>query len=255
MRRVRVIPVLLLKDGGLYKSVRFDNHKYVGDPINAVRIFNEKEVDELVVLDISATKNNRPPDIQQITDIAGEAFMPTGYGGGITSPDQVKKILYGGIEKVIFNTSAINNSQLISDSAKFAGSSSVVVSIDYKKDWLGRVRVYTNGGKTNTGRGPVEFAKQMEQLGAGELLINSIERDGTYSGFDLEMVRTISEAVSIPMVVCGGASSVNDFKLAVDAGASAVAAGSMFVFQRPHNAVLISYPSQDELKEKLYSKV
>jgi cyclase len=255
MRRIRVIPVLLLKDGGLYKSVRFDNHKYVGDPINAVKIFNEKEVDELVVLDISATKNNRPPNIQQISDIAGEAFMPVGYGGGIASLDQVKKILYGGVEKVIFNTSAINNPQLISDAAKFAGSSSVVVSIDYKKDWLGHVKSYTNGGKKNTGRSPIEVAKQMERLGAGEILVNSIERDGTYSGFDLEMARTISDAVGIPIVVCGGAGSVNDFKLAIDAGASAVAAGSMFVFQRPHNAVLISYPSQQELKEKLYTQV
>lgn len=255
MRRVRVIPVLLLKDGGVYKSIRFDNHKYVGDPINAVKIFNEKEVDELVVLDISATSNKRPPDLQQISDIAGEAFMPIGYGGGITSMEEVKKILYAGVEKVVFNFSAINNPQLVEEAARVVGSSSVVVSIDYKKDWLGRTKVYTNGGNTNTGKSPVELARQAERMGAGEIIINSIDRDGTYAGFDLEMIRIISEAVNIPLIACGGAASVNDFKLAVEAGASAVAAGSMFVFQRPHNAVLISYPSQQELKEKLYTQV
>jgi cyclase len=255
MRRIRVIPVLLLRDRGVYKSIRFDNHKYVGDPINAVKIFNEKEVDELLVLDIGATRNKRPPDLQQISDIAGEAFMPIGYGGGITSMEEVKKILYAGVEKVVFNYSTINNPQLVEEAATVVGSSSVVVSIDYKKDWLGRTKAYTNGGKTNTRKSPVELARQAEQMGAGEIIINSIDRDGTYAGFDLQMIRTISEAVNVPVIACGGAGSVNDFKLAVEAGASAVAAGSMFVFQRPHNAVLISYPSQQELKEKLYTQV
>jgi imidazole glycerol-phosphate synthase subunit HisF len=254
MKRVRVIPVLLIKNGGLYKSVKFSDYKYVGDPINAVRIFNEKEVDELVVLDMRATAESKPPNIEQIKQFAEEAFMPVAYGGGITTIEQVKQILYNGVEKVIFNYSAYNKPDLIAEAVGQFGSSSIVASIDYKKDWLGRVKVFVKNGKVNTGEDPLDFACRMEQLGVGEILLNSIDRDGTYKGYDTEMISKIAKKLSVPVVACGGASDISSFLHAVKAGASAVAAGSLFVFQRPHNAVLISYPSIKDLTEKLYQK-
>jgi cyclase len=238
--RSRVIPVLLLKKGGLYKSVKFKDHKYIGDPINAVRIFNEKEVDEIVILDIEATAQGRPPDLKRISEIASEAFMPLSYGGGITSVDQVKQILYEGVEKVIFNTSAILNPKLIEETARLFGSSSVIVSIDVKSNWLGKPMVFIRNGR--------------KSAGAGEVFLNSIDRDGTYTGYDISLVSTLSSQLNVPLIICGGASSIADFKQALDAGASAVGAGSMFVFQRPHNAVLISYPQPDALKKAVFQK-
>ena len=253
MKRIRVIPVLLIKKGGLVKSARFKNHKYVGDPINAVKIFNDKEVDELAILDISATPEQKPPDMNMIAEIAGEAFMPLSYGGGISSVDQVRKILYSGIEKIVLNKSAHTRPELIHEIANSFGSQSVMVSIDVKKNIFGRYKVFTDNGAQNTGLNPIEFAKQCESRGAGEILLNSIERDGTYNGYDLELVKSISRSVNIPVVACGGAGSLEDFRAAVTEGnASAVSAGSMFIFQRPHNAVLISYPKQSELVEKVY---
>ncbi len=256
MRRIRVIPVLLIRKGGLYKSEKFKSHKYVGDPINAVRIFNEKEVDEIIILDIDATAENRSPNFKQIEEIAGEAFMPMAYGGGFSNIDQVKQVLYSGVEKAVFNNSAFKNTDLISDAAKHFGSSSVVVSIDVKRNWHGKKLVYTLNGKKNTGLDPVQFARRMENAGAGEIFLNSIEKDGTFTGFDLELIKSVASAVSIPVIACGGASSLKDFYEAVNmCKASAVAAGSMFVFQRPHHAVLISYPSQKDLSDHLYSLV
>ena len=253
MKRIRVIPVLLIHKQGLVKSERFKNYRYVGDPINAVKIFNEKEVDELAVIDISATKEKRKPNIQQIKEIASEAFMPLSYGGGITNINEVKEILFNGIEKVIINKSAVINPALISRIAERFGSQSTVVSIDVKKNIWGKDKVFINNGMTNTSMDPVEFAIQCEKKGAGEILLNSIERDGTYKGYNIELIKKITSAVSIPVIACGGAGNITDFSIAVKNGqASAVAAGSMFVFQRPHNAVLISYPSVKELKEKLY---
>jgi cyclase len=255
MKRIRVIPALLIQKKGLVKSIQFKDHKYVGDPINAVKIFNEKEVDEIVVLDISATSEKRPPDIKQIQEIASEAFMPLGYGGGITTLDEIKTLISAGIEKVILNTSAFYHPELITEAAKYIGSQSIVVSIDVKKNFFGKYKVHINNGTKNTGIDPIEYAKQMEKAGAGELLLNSIEKDGTFGGYDTSLIELISSAVNIPVVAIGGAASVNDFALAVQHGASAVSAGSMFVFQRPHRAVLISYPSQKELKEKLFQQV
>jgi len=256
LKRIRVIPVLLIKGDGLVKSVRFKNHKYVGDPINAVKIFNEKEVDELAVLDVTATRERRPPNIRRIAEIAGEAFMPLSYGGGITRFEEVKEILFNGIEKVILNKSAHTNPSLIRQVSDAFGAQSMVISIDVKKDWLGRYKVFTDSGTQNTGLDPVSFAKQCEQQGAGEILLNSIERDGTYNGYDLSLLKAVATAVHIPVVACGGAAGVEDFRNAVAEGhASAVAAGSMFVFQRPHNAVLISYPTQKQLQEQLYSRM
>lgn len=253
MKRVRVIPALLIQKGGLVKSVRFKDHKYVGDPINAVKIFNEKEVDEIVILDISATAEKRPPNITQIKEIAGEAFMPLGYGGGITRLEEIAELISAGVEKVVLNTAAFLNPRLVSEGAGYVGSQSMVVSIDVKKNIWGKYKVFVQNGSRNTGADPVAFARQMEEAGAGELILNSIERDGTFGGYDTELIRLVSASVNIPVVAIGGASTVDDFAQAVQHGASAVAAGSMFVFQRPHRAVLISYPSQPDLKQKLYS--
>jgi cyclase len=250
--RIRVIPSLLIHKGGLIKSVQFKSYKYIGDPINAVKIFNEKEVDEIVVLDIDATKENRPPNFEAITEIASEAFMPMAYGGGITTLEEIKKILHSGFEKVILNKSLHSNLSLVTQAANLFGSQSVVASIDIKKGFLGKYKVYTDNGKNSTKFTPVEFSKMVEQAGAGEILINNIDADGTYKGFDISLIKEIASAVNIPIVAMGGAGNLEDFYKAKQAGASAVAAGSMFVFQRPHQAVLISYPSQKELKDKVF---
>jgi imidazole glycerol-phosphate synthase subunit HisF len=256
MKRVRVIPVLLIKGDGLVKSVKFKNYRYVGDPINAVKIFNEKEVDELAVLDITASKEGRSPNIKRIAELAGEAFMPLSYGGGITKIEEVQEILYNGIEKVIINKSFHTKPELIKQIAERFGAQSVVASIDIKKNWLGSYKVYTDNGVESTSHDPVSWARYCESLGAGEIILNAIDKDGTYEGYDIGILQKVCAAVNIPVIACGGAGTVIDFRNAVETGhASAVAAGSMFVFQRPHNAVLISYPSQKELKEKLYSVI
>ncbi|MBS1946952.1 MAG: imidazole glycerol phosphate synthase subunit HisF [Bacteroidetes bacterium] len=255
MRRIRVIPVLLLHKGGLVKSVKFKDYTYVGDPINAVKIFNEKEIDEIIILDIDASREKRPPDMQKIKEIAGEAFVPLAYGGGIGTIDDIKELFYVGVEKVVFNTNAYHQPELITGAAKLAGSQSIVVSMDVKKNIFGKYNACVKNGTENTKQDPLIFAKRMQELGAGEIFLNNIDRDGTYNGYDLELIHKISSSLSIPLIACGGASSVEDFNKAVQHGASAVAAGSMFVFQRPHRAVLISYPSQDELKEKLFSNI
>lgn len=243
---------MLIQKGGLVKSIRFKDHKYVGDPLNAVRIFNEKEVDEIVILDISATQEKRPPNIQQIKGIAGEAFMPLGYGGGITKIEEIIELIKSGVEKVVLNTAAFIQPQLISEGAKYVGSQSIVVSMDVKKNLWGKYQVFVQNGSKNTGLDPVSYAHRMEDAGAGEIFLNSIEKDGTFSGYDTELIKLVSANINIPVVAIGGASSINDFAMAIQYGASAVSAGSMFVFQRPHRAVLISYPNQQELKEKLF---
>jgi cyclase len=245
----RVIPCLLLRNAGLVKTIRFQDPTYLGDPINIVKIFNDKEVDELVFLDITATVEDRPPPFDLLSKVSSEAFMPLGYGGGVRRLEDVRAILSLGIEKVIINTYAAENPAFVSAAADFAGSQSVVVSIDVKRDWRGRYQVYTHGGRKATGREPVEYAAQMERAGAGELLLNSIDRDGTMQGYDLELIRRVCSAVSIPVVACGGARTVHDLAAAIhQGGASAVAAGSMFVFQGPLRAVLINFPTRDELK-------
>ncbi len=249
MLAIRVIPTLLLKNSGLVKGVNFKNHKYVGDPINAVKIFNEKEVDELVFLDVSATNENREPDYRLIEDIASEAFIPFGYGGGITNIKQVKKIIRLGVEKVIINTSAINDLTLITDAAKFAGSQSVVVSIDTKKNFLGKYRVATNSGLTLTKLDPIELAVACEKAGAGEVMLTSIDNEGTSKGYDLDLINKICTSITIPVVASGGAGSLEHFKQAIDSGASAVAAGSYFIFHGRHKAVLITYPEYEQLEQ------
>jgi cyclase len=254
MRRIRVIPVLLIQKGGLVKSVKFKDHKYVGDPINAVRIFNEKEVDEIVLLDISATSERRAPDVSRIREIVSEAFMPLAYGGGITTLQEIEELVSCGVEKVILNSSAISNASLVKQAAASIGSQSVAVSIDVKKNWLGKYRVFTENGSKNTNLDPVTCAKKMADAGAGEIVLQSIDQDGSFGGYDLQIIKLVSDSVGVPVVALGGAASVDDFSLAVERGASAVAAGSMFVFQGRHRAVLISYPSQEELREKVFTK-
>ena len=237
------------------KSVQFKNHRYVGDPINAVKIFNEKEVDEIAIIDISATRERRPPRIKEIAEMAGEAFMPLSYGGGITTIDEIKEILFNGVEKVILNTSALQKPALLTEAARLFGAQSVVASIDVRKNWLGRYGVYAENGTKRTNYDPVAFAREMEASGAGEILLMNADLDGTYKGYDLDLVRAVTSAVSIPVIAIGGAGEVADFQKAVAAGASAVAAGSMFVFQRPHQAVLISYPTQKELREQVFTQI
>ncbi|MEP7214518.1 MAG: AglZ/HisF2 family acetamidino modification protein [Acidobacteriota bacterium] len=254
MRRTRVIPILLLHNRGLVKSVKFKNYKYVGDPINAVRIFNEKEVDEICILDITATRQKRPPDFEHIAEIVSEAFMPISYGGGVTGLDDAERLFYNGVEKIVLNHATVDRTDLIGDIASRYGAQSVMGSIDYRKNWLGRQSVYTLNGEVAVKLSPLQKAVELRDLGVGEIILNSIDRDGTYSGYDLKTIEEVTRAVGVPVVACGGASSVDDFRKAKQAGASAVAAGSMFVFQRPHNAVLISYPKPEILKKELFTK-
>lgn len=243
MYRNRIIPCLLLKGDGLVKTIRFKEPKYVGDPINAVKIFNEKEVDELIFLDISATPGGQEPNFDRVRDIAGECFMPICYGGGVRTLEHAKRLFHLGVEKISLNTVAAENPPLIGELAAAFGSQSIIVGVDVRRDWLGRPRVFTGCGTKNTGRTPVDYVKEMVDRGAGEILLNSIDRDGTMKGFDLGLVREVTAAVSVPVVACGGAGSLADLDAAVAAGASAVAAGSLFVFTGPHRAVLINYPT------------
>lgn len=250
MIRTRVIPCLLLKNQGLVKTTKFKDPKYLGDPINIVKIFNEKEVDELIFLDITATIENRKPSMALIAQIASECFMPLSYGGGIRSLDDIKEILGLGVEKVSINSYAVKNPSFVKEASGLFGSQSIVVSIDVKKNLFGKYEIYIHGGKYSTKLDPITFAMQMEKMGAGELLLNSIDRDGTMQGYDIELINKVSHAVTIPVIACGGAGKVDDFADAVkNGGASAVAAGSMFVFQGRHRAVLINFPSQEELKK------
>jgi cyclase len=255
MKRIRVIPTLLIQNGGLVKSIKFKDHSYVGDPINAVKIFNEKEVDEIFILDISATSEQRPPNLSFIKEITSEAFVPLGYGGGITTLDEIKRIIGAGVEKIVLNTIAYENINLVSEGARYVGSQSMVVSMDVKRNLWGKYSVFVRNGTKNTNLDPVAYARKIEKAGAGEILLNSIERDGTFEGYDIKLVEQISSSVSVPVVAIGGASSLSDFLEAAQAGASAVSAGSMFVFQKPLRAVLISYPTQQELKSNLFSKL
>lgn len=252
MIRPRIIPALLLQGHGLVKTVKFKDPTYLGDPINIVRIFNDKEVDELVFLDITATNENRPPAFDKLANITSECFMPLGYGGGIRTMDDIRTLLSIGIEKIILNTISIEDPSLVRSAADHAGSSSVVISMDVKKNFLGKYEVQIRGGRKSTGLDPVRHAIEMEKLGAGEIFVNSIDRDGTMKGYDIELIHRVSDAVSIPVIACGGAGKLQDLEDAIKIGrASAAAAGSFFVFQGPLRGVLISYPSQNDLRRIL----
>lgn len=252
MLRTRVIPCLLLRNGGLVKTIRFETPRYVGDPINAVRIFNQKEVDELMFFDIGATVAGRRPNFDLIRDIATEAFMPFGYGGGVRTVEDVRALVGLGVEKVVLNAAAVERPELITEASELAGSQSVVVSIDVKKGMLGRYEVLTHNATRRTGLNPVEWAQQAQARGAGEIVVNSVDRDGTMKGYDLVLLKRVADAVTVPVVACGGAGSLDDFAAAVrEGGASAVAAGSLFVFHGKHRAVLITYPEYSSLEARL----
>jgi imidazole glycerol-phosphate synthase subunit HisF len=250
MYRPRVIPVLLLQNLGLVKTVKFNKPRYIGDPINAVKIFNDLRADELVFLDITANRENRKVSLDFVQKVGAEANMPFAVGGGIRSIADIKEIINAGAEKVILNTHIFEKPELLKNAVAVYGSSTIVVSIDVKKRLLKGQQVYIYGGTKATGEDPVEYAQKVEQLGVGEIIINSIDCDGMMNGYDLELINKISEAVTIPVVAVGGAGKIADFSAAIKEGnASAVAAGSMFVYHGPRNAVLINYPARHELKE------
>jgi len=248
MFRPRVIPILLLKGQGLVKSIKFKDHRYIGDPINAVKIFNDLKADELVILDILASKEKRSISLDFIRNVGDEANMPFAVGGGINNIKQIKDILNAGAEKVIINTSATLNPDLIKQASEIFGSSTIVVSIDVKKNLFRKKQVYTLGGLKSTRLNPISFAELMEENGAGEIIINSIYHDGMMTGYDIPLIKEISQAVSIPVVATGGAGSLNDFaKVIYNTNVSAVAAGSMFVYHGARRGVLINYPTNKEL--------
>lgn len=242
----RIIPVLLLADGGLVKTVKFREPRYVGDPINAVRIFNDKEVDELLVLDIRASLEGRPPDEAAIAEIASEAFMPIGYGGGVGSLEAATRLIQLGVEKVVVNSAAVERPDEVARIADRLGSSTLVVSIDATALAGGRYEVVTHGATRRTGIDVRTHVEAVARLGAGELFLTSVDRDGTMAGYDLDLIRAVTDLVDIPVVACGGAGSTTDLVRAVrDGGAAAAAAGSLFVFHGRHRAVLITYPPYD----------
>ena len=247
MLQTRVMPCLLLKNNRLVKTVQFNNPDYIGDPVNAIKIYNEKEVDELIFLDITATIEQRSPPFKMISEITNECFMPVTYGGGIKKLEDMKKIFNLGIEKIAINTYSVENPNFIKIAGEQFGSQSIVVSIDVKKNLLGKYHVWTHSATKNTGLDPVTHVKTMEDLGAGEILLTSIDHEGTMKGYNLELINLITDNISIPLIACGGAGSVKHFADAVKAGASAVAAGSMVVYQGKNRGVLINFPSHDEL--------
>lgn len=252
MLRTRIIPVLLLRNESLVKTVRFGKYTYVGDPCNTVRIFNELEVDELLFLDITATVEQRMPNLKVLADIANECFMPLGYGGGLRSFENAKAIFEIGFEKVAVNSFAMECPGFITQLAEHFGNQAVIASIDVKKDLLGRYRVQNHAGKKSSGRNPVEWAQELESLGAGEILLTSMDREGTWQGFDLELVKSVTDAVTVPVIAHGGAGNVDHIGAVVkNAAASAVALGSMVVFQKKGMGVLVNFPDQSELEKAL----
>lgn len=254
MLRPRLIPALLLLNGGLVKTQRFKNPSYVGDPINAIRIFNDKEVDELMVLDINASKLGREPDYELIDQIAGECFMPLTYGGGIKTVSQAQRIFASGVEKICVQTAAMSNLQFVRDLADSFGSQSVMVSVDIKRNWLAHPRVFLAAKGSQSSADWLRLILDLVEAGAGEVLLNAVDKDGTLSGPDLDLISQASNMLEVPLIALGGISSLSDIKSAVCAGASAVAAGAFFVYYGPHRAVLISYPKY-QILEQLFAQL
>ena len=252
MLRPRIIPSLLLQDNGLVKTVNFKNPKYVGDPINAVKIFNEKEVDELAIFDIDATAKEQEPNYSLIERIANQSRMPLCYGGGVKTVEQAQKIFGLGIEKIALSTAVLQNPELITQIADRVGAQSVIVVLDVKKKLFGGYEVYTHNGKKATGINPFEFVAKAQELGAGEIIINSIDQDGVMKGYDLALIEKVREKISLPLTVLGGAGSLADIAKVIEKHKIiGVAAGSLFVFKGVYKAVLINYPTKGE-KENIY---
>lgn len=248
MLRPRIIPCLLIHKGGLVKTLNFTGHKYLGDPLNAVRIFNEKQVDELLVVDIDASRMNRPPDYAFINKLAQECRMPLCYGGGVKSVDDFDRLIRLGVEKVAISSAAVDSPQLVLEAANRVGSQSVVVVIDYmRKNFINSPEVVTLNSTKRTGLDPIRFAIEMENRGAGEIVFNSVDRDGQMQGYDMELIEVANKAISVPLTVLGGAGSLEDIGGLVGRfGVIGAAAGSIFVFKGKYKAVLISYPSPKE---------
>jgi len=243
MLRTRVIPALLLRGESLVKTVRFRRFSYIGDPANTCRIFNELEVDELALLDIDASRQRREPNFDVLADLVDECFMPLAYGGGVTSPASAERLLRLGIEKVIVNSAAVRRPDLVTELSRAFGSQSVIVAVDVGRDWWGRRRCRSESGTVNSGRSPVAWAREVEQRGAGEILLTAIDREGTWSGFDLELIQSVTTAVSVPVIAHGGGGTLAHIADAVKiGGASAVAVGSMVVYQKKGMGVLVNYP-------------
>jgi cyclase len=246
----RIIPTLLLRGTGFVKTTKFKNPVYLGDCFNTVRLFNEKEADELMILDITSTPDKKPINFDLLRDLASECFMPLSYGGGVRNIQDMRQLFRIGFEKVSLNSEAARNPQLIREASREFGAQSVVVSIDIRRKMFGSYEVFVNGGREGIGMDPVSVAKRAVDLGAGEIMLNSIDRDGTMGGYDLEITRKVADAVTVPLIACGGAGSLGHLRDAVhQGGASAVAAGSLFVFTGKHRAVLITYPSSTEVKK------
>lgn len=249
MLQTRIIPALLLKDDALVKTTKFKNAKYIGDPVNTVRIFNELEVDELVFLDITATKENRIPNLKLLEEVANECFMPLGYGGGLNDFEVIKSIFGIGFEKVVLNTITNIKPTFVTKIADHFGNQAVMVSIDVKKNLWGNYEVWSNGGTINTKKNPIEWAIEMEKLGAGEILLTSIDKEGTWSGFDIELVKRVNEAVNIPVIAHGGAGKLQHIGDVIKNGkVSAVALGSLVVYQQKGMGVLVNFPDFNELQ-------
>lgn len=252
MLATRVMPCLLMDKGALVKTVQFRNQVYVGDPVNAVRIFNQKEVDELLLIDIAATTENRGIDFATLEKVVTECFMPICYGGGVDNLADMRRLYYLGIEKISLSAAAIERPDLVREAADEFGSQAVVVTLDVKKNFFGKYTVRTHHGKVDTKQTAIDVSRNMESAGAGEIILYSIDRDGTWLGFDLKLIEDISHAVSIPVVACGGAGELSHLRAAVnEAGASAVAIGSMAVFQAKDLGVLIKFPSRQQ-QEKTF---
>ncbi|MCG8552806.1 MAG: AglZ/HisF2 family acetamidino modification protein [Desulfobacterales bacterium] len=248
MFRPRIIPTLLLKGKGLVKTVRFKGPRYIGDPINSVRIFNDLEADELVFVDIVASKERRCVSVDLVRQIGDEAFMPFAVGGGITNLYQMENLFKAGAEKVVINSGAVNRPGLVADAAKYFGSQSIIVSIDVKQNLFKRRKVYIRDGQEKTLIDPVAWAERVADLGAGEIMINSMDRDGTMTGYDIDLIRRVSEAVGVPVIACGGAGSLEDlWQGFVQGRAHALAAGSLFVYHGQRKAVLVNYPSKTDI--------
>lgn len=252
MLKTRIIPCLLLRDNALVKTINFNKFNYIGDPINTCRIFNELEVDELTFLDISASVENREPNYKVLQEISEECFMPVSYGGGIKNLNQVEKILSIGFEKVIINTAVYEDKNLITEIANHFGSQSLIIAVDYKKNIFGKYQTFVLSGKRNIKINPVDWAAEVKDYGAGEILLTSIDKEGTWKGFDIELTRQVTDKVSIPVIANGGAGCISDIADAVHkGGASAVALGSMVVYQAKEMGVLINFPDREILSKSI----
>lgn len=251
MRSVRLIPVLLIHRNGVYKSINFNNYRYIGDPINTIRIFNDLEVDEICILDIDASKNSKSPNYELLEDLTSEAFMPFSYGGGIQTTDQAKNIFNLGIEKIIVNYAIQRNLNLIEECSNKFGSQSIIASIDYKKNFFNKKFCYDHVSKKKLNINIKDFVVLVEKAGAGEILLNSVDRDGLMNGMDTDLIQELSLITNVPIIACGGAGNLEHVKKASVAGANAIAGGSMFVYHGNQKGILINYPSKDQLQNYL----